>query len=343
MPRYKSPNGSGRVTSYDVADKAGVSQSTVSRVFSGDERLSKATIEKVLAVAQRLGYKPNAIARSLTTQQTQIIGLVASSMDNPYFPFVLQAFTRHLHQLGWKVLLITAGSDNDVDELLSEILASQVDGLIIVSAALNQRITQEAVQHGIPVLLFSHHAPGLGVSSVSCANFEAGREVADAFVDADHQNLIYIGGEDISINLERQRGFVGRIAERKVKNCQVVRKVLTYRQSYDATVQLLKAPKAPDAIFCSHDIIAIGVLDAARDLGIKVPDQLSVVGFDDIPMAEWTAYSLTTIRQPTEAMIDATIQLLLERIKNGTRRGPAEEVVSKFLPGTLVKRRSIRS
>lgn len=336
MSRHKSPNGPGRITSYDVADKAGVSQSTVSRVFSGDERLSEATRQKVLAVAQSLGYKPNAIARSLTTQQTQIIGLVASGMENPYFPLVLQAFTRHLHQLGWKALLITAGND-DVDEMLSEILAYQVDGLIIVSAALNKRITQEALQHGIPVLLFSHHAASLEVSSVSCDNFEAGRTVADTFVDAGHRRLAFIGGADISINLDRQKGFVERLAERKVTGCQVVREISTYTQSYEAAMDLFKTPKPPDAIFCSHDVTAFGVLDAARDLRIKVPEQLSVIGFDDIPMAEWAAYSLTTIRQPTGAMIDATTELLLQRIKSSTR-----DAVAKFLPGTLIKRRSTR-
>jgi DNA-binding LacI/PurR family transcriptional regulator len=341
VSRDKSPNGSGRITSYDVADKAGVSQSTVSRVFSGDERLSGATRKKVLAVAQKLGYKPNTIARSLTTQQTQIIGLVAGGtaggMDNPYFPSVLQAFTRHLHRLGWKVLMITAGSDDEVDELLSEILLYQVDGLIIVSAALNQRITQEAVGHGIPVLLFSHHAPGLGVSAVTCDNVKAGQEVADAFLDAGCKRLVYIGGKDTSIALERRQGFVNRLAQRKVVGCQVVSNVFTYKETYQASLEMLKAPEPPDAIFCSHDVTAFGVLDAARELGVKVPEQLSVIGFDDIPMAEWAAYNLTTVRQPTEAMIDAAIELLLERIKDSSA-----EAVTKFLPGTLVRRRSTR-
>ncbi len=341
MPRRKSSTALGRVTSHDVAEKAGVSQSTVSRVFSGDERLSDSTRKKVLEVAKSLGYKPNAIARSLITKRTQIIGLVASHMTNPYFPLVLQAFTQRLHELGWKVLLITAsdttGSAEEADELLSEILAYQVDGLIIVSAALNKRITEEALERGIPVLLFSHNAPSLGVSSVSCDDARAGREVANMFLDSGCKRVAYIGGEDLTNNLDRLNGFLDRLAERNVTDCQIVRGIVTYEGGYEAAMRLLQSSHPPDAIFCSNDIPAFGVLDAARKLGVKVPDELSVIGFDDIPMAQWASYDLTSIRQPTQAMIEASVESLLERIKDRNH-----DSVIKLLPATLIKRSSAR-
>jgi DNA-binding LacI/PurR family transcriptional regulator len=335
MPRTSSRS---RVTSHEVALKAGVSQSTVSRVFSGRAGLSQATRERVLAVARDLGYKPNAIARSLSTRRTRIVGLVSSHMTNPYFPTVLQAFTQRLHELGWKVLLLSAGKSEDVDELLPEVLAYQVDGLVIASGSHGRRMTQEAQRQGLPVVLFGRYALDSGVSAVSCANYEGGREVADAFLDAGHRRLAYVGGlEDTSTNLDRRRGFIERLAERGVSDCRVERGIFTYQGGYEAARRLLESPQPPDAIFCANDIPAFGVLDAARDLGVKVPEELSVIGFDDIPMAQWSGYSLTTVRQPVEAMIEASVGLLLEHIET-----PGAGSVVRFLPGTLVWRRSAR-
>jgi len=337
MARRKGSGGSGRVTSHEVAQGAGVSQSTVSRVFSGDQRLTAATRERVLEVARGLGYKPNAIARSLITRRTQIIGLVASYMTNPFFPTVLQAFTQRLHELGWRVLLFTAGTSEDVDELLPEVLAYQVDGLIIVTASLSSQMTREALGRGIPVVLFNRYAPGSGASAVSCANYEGGRLVADALLDAGHKRLAYITGrEDTSTNVDRQQGFLERLSERGA-SCRVETGNFTYQGGFEAALRLLGCEDRPDAIFCANDITALGALDAARKLGIQVPDQLSVIGFDDIPMAQWAAYDLTTVRQPVEAMIEASVELLLERVNNANLGS-----VLKFLPGTLVKRGSAR-
>ncbi|MBF6595709.1 MAG: LacI family DNA-binding transcriptional regulator [Thermaceae bacterium] len=337
MPQQKSSNSLRRITSHEVALRAGVSQSTVSRVFSGDERLSEATRERVLGIARDLGYKPNAIARSLITRRTKIIGLVASYMTNPFFPVVLQAFTQRLHELGWRVLLFTAGTSEDVDELLPEVLAYQVDGLIIVTASLSSQMTREVLQRGTPVVLFNRYAPGSGASAVSCANYEGGRLVAEVLLDAGHKRLAYITGRaDTSTNVDRQRGFLERLAERK-SHCKIELGNFTYAGGFDAALRLLKSKKRPDAIFCANDITALGALDAARKLGVRVPDELSVIGFDDIPMAQWTAYDLTTVRQPVEEMIEASVELLLERVNNINLGS-----VLKFLPGTLVRRGSAR-
>jgi DNA-binding LacI/PurR family transcriptional regulator len=327
-----------RVTSHEVALKAGVSQSTVSRVFSGGNGLSQATRQRVLEAAKELQYKPNAIARSLSTQRTQIIGLVSSHMTNPYFPLVLQGFTQRLHELGWKVLLVSAGMNEDVDELLPEVLSYQVDGLVIVTGLHGRRITQEAQRQGLPMVLFGRYAMGSGVSAVSCANYEGGREVADAFLDAGHRRLAYVGGlEDTSANVDRRKGFVERLLERGMTDCLEELGIFTYQGGYEAATRLLRSPKLPDAIFCANDMPAFGVLDAARDLGVKVPDQLSVIGFDDIPMAQWSSYNLTTVRQPIEEMIEVSIELLMEQLED-TQAGS----VVRFLPGILIRRGSAR-
>lgn len=338
MKHRKSSKHLGRVTSHEVALKAGVSQSTVSRVFSGGGRFTDDTRQRVMEIARELGYKPNAIARSLITQRTQIIGIVASYMTNPFFPVVLEAFTHRLHQLGWKVLLFTAGSNEDVDEVLPEVLAYQVDGLVIVTASLSSRMTREVMKRGTPVVLFNRYALGIGASAVACANLEGARMVADALLDAGHKRLAYIAGrEDTSTNVDRQKGFLERLSERNFENIAIESGNFTYQGGFDAAIRLLSSRDRPDGIFCANDITALGTLDAARALGVKVPQELSVIGFDDIPMAQWNGYNLTTVRQPLEDMIEATVDLLLERVEN-----PQLGSVLKFFPGTLVVRGSAR-
>lgn len=327
-----------RVTSHEVARQAGVSQSTVSRALAGDPRLSEATRLRVLEAARSLGYKPNAIARSLITKRTNIVGLVASNMANPFYPLVLEAFTQHLHNLGWRVLLFTAGSREDVDDLLPTVLAYQVDGLIILTATLSSLMAEEVRRRGIPVVLFNRYVSDSGVSAVSCDNLNGGRMVADLLLDAGHTRLAYVAGrENASTNRDRRRGFLERLAERGVEHCQQESGDFTYEGGFSAALRLLDSPHPPEAIFCANDISALGALDAARKLEVRVPEELSVVGFDDIPMAAWSAYNLTTVGQPREQMIEATVRLLMERIENPHLPG-----VLEFIPGVLVKRQTVR-
>lgn len=326
-----------RVTSHEVARQAGVSQSTVSRALAGDPRLSEDTRLRVLEVARSLGYRPNAIARSLITKRTKIVGLVASNMANPFYPLVLEALTQHLHNLGWRVLLFTAGSREDVDDLLPEVLAYQVDGLIIVSATMSSRMARECVGRGTPVVLFNRYVPGSGASAVSCDNREGGRKVAEALLRAGYRRLAYIAGrEDSSTNVDRERGFAEVLREhgqtwlREPGN-------FSYEAGFNAAMRLLRLEAPPQAIFCANDITAIGAIDAARKLGVRVPEDLAVIGFDDIPAASWAAYNLTTVRQPIERMIEASVRLLLGRIED-----PGLLAVNEFIPGELVRRGSAR-
>ncbi|RIH87893.1 LacI family DNA-binding transcriptional regulator [Calidithermus roseus] len=327
-----------RVTSHEVALRAGVSQSTVSRALAGDPRLSEATRLRVLEIARSLGYKPNAIARSLITKRTNIVGLVASNMANPFYPLVLEAFTQHLHSLGWRVLLFTAGSREDVDDLLPEVLAYQVDGLIIVSAAMSSRMARECVGRGTPVVLFNRYVPDSGASAVSCDNRGGGRKVAEALLRAGYRRLAYIAGrEDASTSVDRERGFGEALLEHGVKTWLREPGNFSYEAGFNAAMRLLRLDEPPEAIFCANDITAIGAIDAARKLKVRVPEDLAVIGFDDIPAASWAAYNLTTVRQPIERMIEASVRLLLGRIED-----PSLAAVNEFIPGELVRRGSAR-
>jgi len=326
-------------TSFDVAKLAGVNQSTVSRALSGDGKVSTETRKRVRDAAEALGYTPNAIARSLITRQTNIIGIVTADITIPFQPYILEKFIQKLQAAGKQVLIFTAAPDQTVDDLLPTALQYQVDGLIVTSATLFSKALYDCSRGGATVVLFNRYMEGDVVSSVSCDNLTAGRMVADFLLDAGHHRLAYMAGDpDSSTNRDRRQGFMTRLWERgAAKPLIVENNRYTYDAGYATALHVLKRRDPPDAIFCSSDGLALGTIDAARELGIAIPEGLSVVGFDDVPMAGWNAYGLTTVRLPVEEMIDATIHLALEQI--GSPTAP----VARQFPGTLIQRKSTRA
>ena len=327
-----------RITSIDVARLAGVSQSTVSRTFGSGAPVSPESREKVLAAASELGYTPNFIARSLITQRTNIIGIVMADFTNPFYTNILEKFTQRLHDIGRQVLLFNAAPDQDIDEMLPLVLQHQVDAIVITSATLSSEMADECVRLGTPVILFNRYVPGANASAVSCDNVAGGRLAADLLVSAGYRKLAYIAGKEFtSTNVDREQGFSDRMREQGLSDWLREPGDYTYESGYQAASRLLELDNPPEAVFVANDIMALGVLDRARELGITVPQELAVIGFDDIPAASWPAYSLTTIRQPVNRMIEATLELLVERIGESQ-----PEPVLQFMPGVLIERNSVR-
>ena len=327
-----------RVSSVDVARAAKVSQSTVSRVFTPGVPVSDETREKVLAIARKLGYSPDAIARSLIMRRTNIIGIVMADITNPFYPNVLDQLTARLQASGRQTLLFNATTGRDVDDTLPLVLQYRVDAIIVTSATLSSAMADECARLGTPVILFNRYIPQSKASAVCCDNVTGGRLIADLLVKAGHKRFAYIAGRtNTSTNVDREKGFGARLRECDVTQWLREQGEYTHDSGYAAARRLLTRDDPPDAIFAANDIMAMGVLDAARELGVAVPDQLSVIGFDGIPAGEWQAYSLTTIRQPVEEMIDATIELVDAFIKK-----PDGKPVVKMIPGSLVKRNSAR-
>jgi DNA-binding LacI/PurR family transcriptional regulator len=328
-----------RVTSIEVAKRAGVSQSTVSRVFTPNSRVSQDKRDRVLKAAAELGYQPNAIARSLSMQRTNIIGIVMANITSPFYPYVLEMFLQRFQASGRQVLLFTAAPNQDIDDILPHIIQHRVDALIVTSATLSSEMAEECARFDIPVILFNRYVLGTHASAVCCDNVEGGRQVANLFLDTGHQRLAYIAGRvNTSTNSDREKGFTDRLRERGVTDWLREQAAFTYDTGYAAAVRLLSRPDRPDAIFCGSDNMAVATIDAARsEFGLRIPHDLSVVGFDDIPMAGWPSYRLTTIRQEVEQMIDATLDLLDEHLEE-----PDAPIRLELVPGTLVIRDSVR-
>lgn len=327
------------VTSIDVAKAAGVSQPTVSRAFDPNASIATETRQRVMEIARELGYSPNAIARSLSTQQTNIIGIIMANLTvSQFYPSVLEKFTLRLQEMGKQVLLFKAHPERSVDEILPRVIGYQVDALIVASSTPGRQIIEESTGVGRPVILINRFAHGTSANTVCSDNVDGGRLVADFFLDSGHQRIAYIAGtESMSTTFMREQGFVEQLTTRGYSGVIREQATFTYESGREIGRRLLSIDNPPDAVFCAADIIAMGVMDTARyELGIKIPEELSIVGFDDIPVASWPAYNLTTIRQPIDAMVNAVVDLI-SRPEGDT---PSGEMV--LLPGELIVRGSAR-
>jgi DNA-binding LacI/PurR family transcriptional regulator len=324
----------------DVAKLAGVSQAAVSRVFTPGGSVSEETREKVMVAVEKLSYRPNVIARSLVQNSTNIIGLVVKRFTNPFYAQMIQDFTRALQDQGYWALVLNIAENQELEEALPMVLQYQVDGLIITSASLSSRLADECKRSGTPVVLFNRYATDAHTHVVSCDNTKGGRIVADAFLDAGLERLAFIAGEEASsTNRDRENGFVKQLQKRGYT--LALRESAgdyTYETGYAAAERLFQRDIPLDGIFCASDLIAMGVMDLARNkLGMKVPEELSIIGFDDIPSAAWPGYQLTTVRQPFGKLVDTTIQVLMSAIKN-----PEAKVTKMMIQPTMIWRNSVR-
>lgn len=328
-----------KVTSHEVARIAGVSQSTVSRAFNREGMVSKATLKRIRTAAEKLGYRPNELARSLISRKSNMIGIVMGDILNPFYPAVLNEFTQRLQDLGRHVLLFSVPAGKDVDDVLPQMLQYQVAGVVITSATLSSHMAKIIGESGTPVVLFNRTVYGNAVSSVCCANEQGGREVAQVLVEAGHRRFGLIGGlADTSTHIERRRAFARELQRHGVESFAEETGGNSYEGGFAAAMRLLSRPERPTALFCISDIMAIGALDAARkDLGLSVPADVSIVGFDDIPAAAWPNYGLTTVQQPVDVMVREAISILERRIDGGE-----SEPVTVRVPGRLIRRSSAR-
>lgn len=328
-----------KITSIDVAKRAGVSQSTVSRVFSANSpKVSDKARQKVLRAAEDLGYQPNIIARMMSTRQTNIIGIVMATVTSPFYPYVLEKFLQELQALDKQVLLFTASENQSVDDILPLVLQYQVDALIVTSARLSSKMVATTIQRGTPVILFNRSVNNPNVSAVCAENMGGGALAADVLLDTGHERLAYIAGvQNTSTSKEREQGFTHRLRERGYDTLQRAQGHYTYQSGYDATIKLLASDTPPDAIFAANDIMAIGAIDAIRECGLQVGHDVSVIGFDNIPMASWGAYNLTTVSQDVDTMIQRTLEVMLHKIDN-----PKSQSQMINVAGELIVRGSVK-
>ena len=328
-----------KVTSLEVAALAGVSQSAVSRVFTPGSSVSRKTQEKVLAAAEQLGYRPNVLARSLKSGKSRIIGLVVAYLENYFYPEMVERLSNELQKVGYHVLIFLApvGSVN-VDQVVRELMDYQVDGIVMASVALSSDLAARCAATGIPVVLFNR-AHDANLSAVTSDNVAGGRALADYLCSLGHQRIAYIAGfAEATTQRDREDGFRAGLAANGQELFARAEGNFDYKTAQAAARELFARPNRPDAVFVGNDHMAFAVMDVLRfELGLRVPDDVSVVGFDDVPPASWPAYNLTTFRQNVDLMVQETVAMLMASV--GPGMSEARRVV---LPGQLVIRGSPR-
>ncbi len=338
MARRTAGKVTAQVTAEDVALTLGVSQSTISRAFSLNASIAEKTKSRVLKAAHALGYQPNIIARSLITRRTSIVAVVLGNLVDPFYPVVLDALTQVIQSRGFQTLLFIPSAGQEVDDVLPKLLQYQVDAVVLTSATLSSAMAKVCAEHQTPLVLFNRYVPGLGVNAVSCDNVAGGRLVAEFLHGLGHRRFAFVSGDkESTTNRDRQRGFTSRLAELGVGACiHEAGGAYSYEAGYDATNRLLRRARHPDAIFFASDVLAFGGMDRLSEAGVRTPNDISIVGYDDVPLAAWRGYGLTTIKQPIDEMVEAA----MEMIGLGKSKLPSDTSTTRLIMGKLIERSS---
>ncbi len=327
-PRTRKP------TSFDVARRAGVSRSAVSRAFTPGAHISKETREKVITAAKELGYRVNSLARGLQQSHSGIVGLVSSRLDTPLRARQVRLLSEALIRAGFRPMLLTAERPDDVEGLIDSLLGYSVAGMIFTSDTPPRALIEDCGRLGLPVVLINR----AGVSNWGdrvVADIDQGGQLAlEILTRAGAHRLGVLTPRRETYSVTGRTSAFAAEAHARGLPCTVFQ---AEDQSYaDARTAIASLDRAAldgiDGLFCATDLMALGALDALRlDLGLRVPEDLQVIGFDDIEQAAWGAYQLTTIRQDLEEQTATAMALLLERMSdislpNRTRNQPLSPV-----------------
>ncbi|MGB5837687.1 MAG: LacI family DNA-binding transcriptional regulator [Albidovulum sp.] len=328
------------VTLKDVAERAGVSRSAVSRTFTDGASVSAKTRRKVEKAASELGYSPNFLARSLTTRRTKLIGLVSNNFHNPIFLEVFDKFTRKLQDRGLRPLLVNLSSETDAKNSVRLLRQYSVDGVVVASSTLPPEFSKAFRDAGVPVVnSFGRHATSPQVHVVGIDNVECGRMAARELIRRGYRDVAFLGGpESATSTQDRVVGFADTIAKHPDIRCsQSYARAYSFDAGRQEMQRLLAAGPPAEAYFCGDDVLSIGALSALGDAGLRVPEDVGVIGLNDMEMAGWANINLTTIRQPIEQIINSSVELIVAMLEEPDRYPEA-----RLFPCTLVERGTLR-
>lgn len=330
---------SARATSYDVALRAGVSQSAVSRHFKPGASVSPETRARVIKAAKELNYIPNALARSLITRRSNLVAVLISNLTNLYYPEVLSELSQQFSRKGMRVLLFTVPHESDIDATISQLWAYPVDGVVAATRLTSEHVAEFA-ERGIPLVLYNRTLAERAVNAIVCDQIEGARMLVSRLAASGHKRFAIISGpKDSVVGQERTRGARDRVLELGLREPHVYAGDYDYQSGVRGLRHFMEQKgRAPDAIICGNDIMAIGCVDTARhEYGIDVPGALSVAGFDGVEPSTWMSYQLTTLRQPVFKMALAAVEMLFSLIGND-QSSPEKRVFSaQFVEGATCR------
>ncbi|REK61732.1 MAG: LacI family transcriptional regulator [Brevibacillus sp.] len=330
-----------KTTIYDVAKKAGVSISTVSRVINNTGRISAKTKKRVLDVIEQLGYQPSVVASALTGKRTRTIGLIIPDVANPFFAELARRVEDRGRELGFNLLMCNTDNNPDTEDMyLSLLRQKSVDGIIIGTNARNHRVLRELLEENLPVALIAQDIPELMIDVVAVDDYLGGYQAAQHLVSLGHKRIaILVGNMNRTSDKYRLEAFRQALEDHGLELTEelVIRTDYSREDGKRAARELLTSPKRPTAIFACFDFLAIGVYQAAKELGLRIPDDVSVVGFDNTILASIVDPPLTTIAQPIDEMGRQVMDLLVREIE-----GDKKTKQRVILPPELIIRQSTK-
>ncbi|MGB3313067.1 MAG: LacI family DNA-binding transcriptional regulator [Albidovulum sp.] len=328
------------VTLRDVAERAGVSTSAVSRTFTPGASVSAKTRAKVENAASELGYAPSALASALSTGRTKLIGLVSNNFHNPVFLEVFDRFTRGLQERGLRPLLVNLSDETDPANSVRMLRQYSADGVIVASSTLPPSFAKAFADAGLPVVhAFGRAMVRPDVHVVGIDNIECGRIAARTLIARGYQRVAFLGGPASATSTQdRAAGFATEMAGHPGITVSESHAAAYSFEAGRAEMQRLLAAGPPaEAYFCGDDVLSIGALSALREAGLAVPEDVGLIGFNDMEMAGWQNIGLTTIRQPIPEIINAAIDLVVATIDV-----PGDRPEARHFDCTLIERATLR-
>lgn len=308
------------VTISDVAKKAQVSRSTVSRVLNNQTRyVREETRLAVLEAAKALGYRPNSIARTLKTKKSHCIGVITDDIDTPFLPLMLKGIEQYAFSRGYSALVCNSGYELEKQKAYIEMLSQRhIDG-IIFAASFVYSYAQDLINPGLPIIYAYSHSPQKTKNSVISDDFNGAQIAVRHLLSLGHERIGYINGpKNVIPSQDRIRGYAHALQNNGVQFEECLVKYGQWEESvsgYRAAQELLSLNEPPTAIFAANDVMAAGVIDAVHDLGLRVPDDISVIGYDDRDIAAFLKPALTTVKLPMYEIGSTAARLIIECVE----------------------------
>lgn len=325
----------GHVTSRDVARLAGVSQPTVSRALRDDPRVTEETKTRVREAARALGYVPSELGRGLSTRAARQIAIV-TDLDNAIYSSLVAPIHDELASRGYRMLLLAARGDDGAH--YQRLFDRSVDGAILTTSRLQSALPYDLAQRKVPFVLLNRTSDLVDAPSIVADNAGGAALVAELFLQHGYRKVgAVVGPQDTSTGREREGSFRQALSEAGVALPArwTSHGPFTHESGDAGMTEVMSQRSRPEAVFCANDLLAIGALNAAARLGLRVPDDVAVVGFDDLPEAAWPVFQLTTVHNPLGEMARAAARLLVDLVEGGSGPGGPE-----VFPTALVLRRT---
>ncbi|MCJ8008192.1 LacI family DNA-binding transcriptional regulator [Lederbergia wuyishanensis] len=311
-----------KATIYDVAKAAGVSIATVSKVINNTGNMRDTTRQKVKETMEKLNYQPSLMASALTGKGTETLGLLVPDISNPFFSEIAKTIEDRAHESGMSVIICSTDENTEKEKKYVELLQrKQVDGMIVASSFHNIEILKGVVDRKIPLVMLTQDDAGLGVTSISVDDFKGGYEATSHLLSEGHRDIVIIA-EYAKSSKHRIYGYLEAHEEHGIKTSEenIIRTVASIENGRECLRKIVEKGKVPTGIFACNDLIAVGVIQEANEMGLNIPEDLSIVGFDNTILATTTVPGLTTIAQPITEMGKRVVDVIISEIKDKNQK-----------------------